>query len=261
MNDFDVYPVSDQFHVTALWRPRGESPEGLAARWIAMIERLAKSIPFSEQWFQGWEPRFKISKDNRRLVSDNIRGGVHKLPGEDADPSFGYHWHARNAFSAEWGSRYVSVSAHAGGRRSAFFESIALENDAYHEADPAILNYGVFRETLLAIADSFEPDEAIAYPARIQDLWPRCSANRPRLRAAWMTFVAARYANLVSPPLSALAERRPDGSLFMAATTQRFSMNNPDHVRVANEIAASAPTFENIVPDSGKFGQIDVPLT
>lgn len=130
-----------------------------------------------------------------------------------------------------------------------FFESVTLKTDPYHEADPAILDFNVFKGALLAIAESFDTDEAIAFPSSVSRFWPDRSIVRPRLRLAWMTYVAARFAPLVSPPRTALVEHRPDGGLFMAATRERFSTDNPDHMRVAQEIVASAPTFLDVMPN------------
>lgn len=251
-------PPSDQFRITALWRPRGEAPDELAERFIVLTERLAELNPSLGRWFAGRKLRFEVSRTNYRLLSKHIAKNVHKLAGGKPDDSFGYNWHSDNSIASKWNSQNVFLSAAAGHRRSMFFDYVGLETDPYHEADPAILNFEVLKGALLAIAESFDTDEAIVCPTKIIDLWPAHSPAGPRLRPAWMTYVAARFAPLVSTPRSALVEQRPDGSLFMAATTERFSTGHPDHMRVARDIAASAPTFTNVVPDSGKCGQIDV---
>jgi hypothetical protein len=58
----------------------------------------------------------------------------------------------------------------------------------------------------------------------------------------WVTYLAPRFAPLVTPPASAIVEYLPDGGLLMIATEERFSIDNPAHIAVARDIeAALAP--------------------
>jgi hypothetical protein len=104
--------------------------------------------------------------------------------------------------------------------------------------DPTIIAYPAFKAALLALAESFDVAYCSAYPQQIIDLWPKGII----LKIAWMTYLAPRFAPLITPPPSAIVERTPGGALLMAAADTTFSMDNPAHLAVARDInAALAP--------------------
>ena len=80
--------------------------------------------------------------------------------------------------------------------------------------DPAIIAYPAFKAALLALVESFDATYCSAYPLQIMDVW---DPKRP-LRIAWMSYVAPRFAPLITPPPTAIAERTPQGGLLLSAT-------------------------------------------
>jgi hypothetical protein len=107
---------------------------------------------------------------------------------------------------------------------------------------PSLITYRIFKGALLALAETFEPEVGLAYPTKVIDLWPNAREWNHWLKLAWITYVAPHLAPLITPPSSAIVERRPDGGLLMAATDEPSLTSNPAHLAVAREIQdAGAP--------------------
>jgi len=122
------------------------------------------------------------------------------------------------------------------------FNNINLGTDYGRIPDPSIVTYRIFRGAMLAVADCFGVERAYAYPTKLTDVWRRAQDPNPRFPIAWISYVTPRLTHLVTPPATAIVERRPDGSLLMAATEETFDVDNPAHMSVARDIeAAVAP--------------------
>ena len=113
-----------------------------------------------------------------------------------------------------------------------------MEFDVGHEPDPSLLRYDLWRAVLLLLAETWEATWVEAAPADMSEHWGTTRA----FRAAWMSYVSPRFAHLVTPPAGIVAERRPDGGLFMAATTEMFRTADPRHLAAARAMeTALAP--------------------
>jgi len=64
------------------------------------------------------------------------------------------------------------------------------------------------------------------------------SLGRPHFGLAWMTYISARFAPMITPPRTAITEHVPGGGLLMIATEERCSAENPAHMAVARDIEA-----------------------
>ena len=107
---------------------------------------------------------------------------------------------------------------------------------------PNAVTFRLFRAALLAIVEAWKPTWCIAHPVTIYDFWPRSADIH--LRLAWMSYVSPRFASLVTPPPSAIAERTAQGGLLMAATKETFRVDNPAHLAVAQDILKALAPFE-----------------
>jgi hypothetical protein len=68
------------------------------------------------------------------------------------------------------------------------------------------------------------------------------SSIKIHIDPGWMTYISPRFAGLVTPPPFIIAEYTPSGALFMAATDETFSVDNPAHVAGVSAIGeALAP--------------------
>ena len=133
--------------------------------------------------------------------------------------------------------RTISIGINAGGWNQ-FGSYVSLDTHSRLSPDPAIVAYAVFKEALLALAESFEATTCRAYRGDMLDMLD----NSEKFRSGWMVYLAPVCARLVAPPQSAIVEHRPDGGLLMAATRETFVTTNPQHMAVVHDIArAMAP--------------------
>jgi hypothetical protein len=65
-----------------------------------------------------------------------------------------------------------------------------------------------------------------------------------------MTYLAPQYASRITPPPTAIVEPFPGGGLLLLATEERFSMDNPAHLAVADAIQAALDPLQGMLkPD------------
>lgn len=134
--------------------------------------------------------------------------------------------------------------------------SVLVHSNHFERLDPSLLTFAVFRCVLLAATKPFGATQGVVWPSDIRERWADTRGISETLDLAWMTYVAPRFAHLVVPP-DVVVERRPDGSLFMAATREVFRTANPDHFDAARRIRAALDTY-NAVPwtkETGKQGR------
>jgi len=103
-----------------------------------------------------------------------------------------------------------------------------------------IIAYPAFKAALLALVESFHATHCSAYPMQIMDFWD----PKRHLRIGWMSYVSPRFAPLITPPPSAIAERTAQGGLLMSATQDTFRADNPAHLAAAHDILKALAPFE-----------------
>jgi hypothetical protein len=116
--------------------------------------------------------------------------------------------------------------------------------------DPSIIAYRAFKSALLALVESFDATYCYAYPQQITDFWD----PRSHLRLAWMSYLPPRFAPLITPPPTAIAERTAQGGLLMSATEETFRVDNPAHLAVARDILKALAPYEALPwpPDTAR---------
>ena len=111
---------------------------------------------------------------------------------------------------------------------------------------------------LFAIARAFAPDWCQAGPDTLVDILDRTPYKRPPMSLAWMIWLSAPLAALVTPPPPPIiVEHYADGSLFMAATRETFVTANPDHLAAARAIFAVVDPLNFTVTFNGVCGRSD----
>ena len=85
------------------------------------------------------------------------------------------------------------------------------------------------------LAETWEATWAEAAPGDMSGHWGTTRA----FRAAWMSYVSPRFAPLVTPPPGVIAERCPNGGLFMAATAEMFRTADPRHLGATQSMDAA----------------------
>ncbi len=110
------------------------------------------------------------------------------------------------------------------------------------EGDLAI--FRALKPALLALVAVWEPDwgglYSAVYGARFAD------PMRSVFAGGWTVYLAEHLARQISPPTSAIAERRQGGAMLIAATEEPFNVDNAAHLGVADAIQACLDTLPAI---------------
>ncbi len=224
------------FRACVQWSSRQESPEELALRIRQLVSRFQHITPHLASWFV-WISKHEVRSVDFTLASLTKAIADKVLRDDFGNPSAtgGYSFWAVNNDKPGFKPLGLTLMLHGGGPSRNF---VHLDTDPFVVPDPAIVTYPIFKEALLVMGETFESVWGWAYPADLIDLWPEVPRSRsgPVLRLAWITYVSSRLARLITPPASAIVERRPDGGLLMAATKETFDTSNPNHLAVAREI-------------------------
>jgi hypothetical protein len=222
---------------------RIETPTTLAYRWVDLIKRLQDVDPSLANWYRYGEGDDPIEVELDPVAAARfIEAKVLRNDDGTPQPLYGYQCSAYNTPKPRGPDR-LTLHMLAGGDDETNTDRISLDGDLGLAEDPTLLTYEIFRGATLALAESFDVFLASAYSWGLQNLWPRRQRSAPMLYAEWISYIGPRYAHLVTPPQSAVVERRPDGGLLMAATDETFVTANPAHLAAARDIEAAVAPF------------------
>jgi hypothetical protein len=224
-----------EYCIHASWGPRAETPEAIAARFLACLDRLKPVHPAYDNWIFDLNRRPKKFDALRKDLPAAIATSVARDDDGEPSPIYGYWPGVIN--SMKDGPRSLSLWVRAGSALNNYAE---IETCYRVLPDPGIIAYPAFKAALLALAESFDVTYCSAYPMQIMDVWD----TTRNLCLAWMSYVAPRFAPLITPPPSAIVERTARGALLMAATGDTFSTDNPAHLAAAADILAALAPFE-----------------
>ena len=121
--------------------------------------------------------------------------------------------------------RCVVINLHAGG---IYGGRVMLRMGSNAPPDPRLTDYHTVKAILFALADTFDPVFAYADPRTLGEDWMHNKPRKP-VYACWMMLIPPDLARRIAPPPGTVTQVRPDGSLFMAATDERFDAANPAH--------------------------------
>lgn len=222
------------FDLSAFWGPRSDTPAALARRWVATAARLRAIDPVFSNFYKGQDGKgVLLTIDPESIEKDIAARATHD----------GYMFNVKTDISGR-GPRLFEFDMTAGSR---FFNVVCLGTPYGQVPDPSIVTYRIFKAAMLAIAENFRVERGRAYPRKLADLWPHPPNANPAFPIAWISYVSARRTHLVTPPPTAIIERRPDGGLLMAATDETFDVDNPAHMAVARDIEAAVAPL-NFIP-------------
>ena len=241
----------DSFRMEARWGARVETPAALARSFLAMMDDVDPLHPCFHSW--GWAdqqelweseceagiyPFAEVRKNLIPAIERNAGTAGENIP----DPFYGYLMTvAKNATSSD--SITLSVSAGQGVNGGSTFRPF-MNNASFSlglEPEPSLVSYDLLKAIFLILSEKWEATWAEASPGSM----PANGKGLP-VNPAWMSYVSPRFAALMTPPPSAIVERRPNGGLFLAATRDVFEMANPAHMTVARDIEAALQPLNRI---------------
>ncbi|MGA8170101.1 MAG: Imm52 family immunity protein [Methylocystis sp.] len=238
----EVKPTDKKrYYIQASWEGRAETPDQLAARFLRMMDAFNEIDPVFSHWTCGAKRRknFELIRDR---YAEEIAAGIELDDWGEPTPVCGYWFGAITRDTPR--NRSFSVRCNASATlKSAFPNHIQLST--FSSADPRpdadVVAYPVFYSALRAIVDAWDPVRAGAYSQQLIQL----NESASRFPAAWIQYLCPWLAEKITPPSTVLAEHSPDGGLLMTATTETFDIDNPAHIKAAQDIAAAmAPLNE-----------------
>lgn len=245
--------VSEAYKLHVHWRDRPESTQSCARRLARMLEGLADAHPAFARWNKqaksraaADKPAWAIPPDIDELTTVFEKSRQYKDVPRQPWPELGYSVAAWNGLDAPYGAS-LSIGPGAFASNRPFPNSADLELDPACAGNADLTSVGALKPAMLSLIAAWEPDRGNLV---CWEYWSRLYGDRhyPLFRSGWMTYLAAQYASRVTPPPAAIVERVAGGGMLLLATEERFSMDNPAHLAVADAIQAALDPIQKMVP-------------
>ncbi|MGH6793757.1 MAG: Imm52 family immunity protein, partial [Methylocella sp.] len=219
------------FTICAYWESRAETPDALAACFVAMIDRLQAIDPNLFLWTSVSKrgKRFETVRDH---YAKEVAAGIIRDDWGKPEPIQGYRF---GAFTRDQPhNRTFELSVRAGSTYPGPFPNdITFYTRLGLIPDPAVITYEIFKPALLAMVEAWSPVCAMSCPDALLKLAP---ANT-YFHESWIQYLCPWLASVVTPPpAQVIVERLANGGLLMSATTQTFDVENPAHMAAAREV-------------------------
>jgi len=247
--------TSGALRVGGKWRPRPASTHDCAVRLARMLGGLAKAHPAFARWNKkaksrtaANQPAWTTPPDVGELMAAFEKGRQFKDAPRQPWPEMGYRVSAWNGRDGPTGA---SLSVHAGtyATYSVYPNTLDLALKPVSADNADLICTAVVRSALLSIVSAWEPDYGSVV---CWDYYRRLFGEQrwPPFRSGWMTYLAPQYASRITPPPTAIVEPVPGGGLLLLATAERFSMDNPAHLAVADAIQAALDPLQGMLKPS-----------
>ena len=232
-----------------------ETPDVIGQKFLDTLDELSAIDPL----FTGWKVFDFVTTEAIPLAAARLRiaaiveNNVARDKRDQPTPKSGYG--AIGVTENAKKSRIVKLTVHAGavypGRRTVQLEI----GDPLAPTDPAVVNYPLFRNTLLAISAHWQPARSHAYAFRM-DYW-----NAPIVPGTpvicynpfhipWIAYLSPTLSTgFVVPPSDVRTEHAPGGGLLLSATEEAFDLANPEHLRRARLLAETMISHTGDGPD------------
>jgi Immunity protein 52 len=227
---------SKDYYIRASWEARAETPNELASRFLRMIDSLKEINPAVFSLWTCGARRPQKFETVRDRYAEEIAAGVMRDDWGEPTPVYGYWFGAFTRDTPD--NRSFAVRCNAGGTvKESFPNAVTFETSslANLEPDPAVVSHRVFRSAMLAIVDAWAPVRGSAYSRKLIQL----NDSASDFPAAWIQYLSPWLAQKITPPSTVLSEHLPNGGLLMSATTETFDINNPAHLKAAQDMAAA----------------------
>lgn len=220
--------MTDRYYLGAYWTARHESDESCAHRAERLFERLGHLEPTWRQWHETGRT-FKQAQE-RQVQTD--RAFFLKLFARKKNrigDGFQYWlWAGPHPDDATAVSGFCGSSSH--------LQTSVCVVDPPTEGEVAerVLTAPVLREMLRAVVRCWEPAWGVVASEQYRD--QASSSGAAGTFVGWMTYFSRQWG--VVPPLPATVRVEPveDLGTLVILTEERFTVTNPEHVRLATEV-------------------------
>jgi hypothetical protein len=218
---------------------RRETPAVIGAKLLDTLDALSRIDPLFADWTVPDNPTMTslplaVARPRiAAIVENNVSRDSYDQP--EPESGYGFITVAENAIP----SRIVKLFIHGG---TPFRDELMLlVGDPLYPTDPAIVEYGLFREVLLATSMIWRPAWAVVAAKWLHSkapiapggpLFPRSAFHIP-----WMAYLSPARSLRFALPADIRTERAPDGGLLMTTTEEPFDPRNLEHLRRARILA------------------------
>jgi len=244
--------LDHSFEMKAFWGARVESPSDLAKTFLDTLKAIVPLNACLGSWNWTDVPEYWETEGQRGTypfedISPDLEAAIVRNMGTEddgmPDPFDGYLMIVETNPAHPESNAVLSVNAsHGAGGGS---PATAFVNHASFtlglRPDPSLVSYDLLRSIFLVLNETWQATWGWASPGDL----PIKGDGRP-VHLAWMSYVSPHFAPMMTPPPSAVVERRPNGGLFLAATRDVFETANPAHLAVAREIEAALQPLNRI---------------
>lgn len=248
--------AAEAYKLHARWQDRPESPRSCAQRLAHLLAGLATAHPAFARWNKqansraaANRPAWRMPPDTDELTAVFDKGRQYKDVPREPWPEMGYSVAAWNGLDPPHGAS-LSIRPGRYSDNRAFPNSVGMEFDQSTPANADLLCAAALKPALLSVVSAWEPDHGNIV---CWDYWDRLFGERhwPVFRSGWMTYLAPQFASRITPPPAAIAEPVAGGGLLLLATEERFSMDNPAHLAVADAIQAALGPLQELLSSGG----------
>jgi Immunity protein 52 len=224
--------MNEPHYAGVYWSARKESPAQCAERAAKLLTSLASINEVFAHWFQQGRSR----KDALKRPIDLAPPTLEELIRRGKDRQFddlGFSvagWNGADDDQDACGFNFTCGSYSKWVQNTCLF-TLPRQGPSSHQ----VLTAPVLSRLLRTMASAWEPDWGVAMSDPLRDLLkPRCAKGGPYV--GWVTYLA-RHRGTV-PPLPAPVRVEPveDKGTLIVLTSERFTVSNPTHVALAEQV-------------------------
>ncbi|MFP2903110.1 immunity 52 family protein [Corallococcus sp. 4LFB] len=222
--------MSDRYYVGAYWVARHESDVSCARR----AERLFESLGDLEPTWRQWNATGRtIKKAQARWFQTHQASFLELFARKKNRIGDGFsYWLWTGGPTRD---EAIAVNGFCGSA-DAVPTSVCVVDPPHHgEVAERVLTAPVLREVLLAMVRCWEPAWGVVASEQYRDQMSPSSGDVGTF-VGWMTYFSRKWGEV--PPLPAPVRVEPvdDLGTLVILTEERFTVTNPEHVRLATEV-------------------------
>ncbi|MBN9681211.1 immunity 52 family protein [Corallococcus sp. NCSPR001] len=220
--------MTDRYYLGAYWTARHESAESCAHRAESLFERLSRLEPTWRQWHETGRT-FKQAQE-RQVQTD--RASFLELfarkKNRIGDGFQFWFWAGPNP------DETTSVNGFCGSANAVPTSVCVVDPPSQGEVAERVLTASVLLEVLRAVVRCWEPAWGVVASEQYRD--EASSSGDAGTFVGWMTYFSRQWGEV--PPLPAPVRVEPveDLGTLVILTEERFTVTNPEHVRLATEV-------------------------
>ncbi|GMU11027.1 immunity 52 family protein [Corallococcus caeni] len=220
--------MSDNYYVGAYWMARHESDASCARRAETLFENLGRLEPTWRQWH---ETGRTFKKAQARRFETHQASFLELFARKKSRIGDGFQywlWTGPNP------DETTAVNGFCGSADAVLTSVCVVDPPSHGEVAERVLTAPVMREVLRAVVRSWEPAWGVVASQQYRDEVSPSSGDAGTF-VGWMTYFSRQWGDVPSLPAPVRVEPVDDLGTLVILTEERFTVTNPEHVRLATE--------------------------